>query len=111
MATATDTKKSTGRISQVVGVVIDVEFTTDNLPAIYNALEVAIDDRKIVMEVAQHLSESSVRAIALGSTDGLTRGSEVIDTGAPISVPVGEKTLGRMFNVIGEPIDGKARQI
>ncbi len=108
MATATDTKtKLTGRISQVVGVVVDVEFSTDHLPAIYNALEVELDGHKVVMEVAQHLSESSVRAVSLSSTDGLRRGAEVTDTGAPISVPVGEATLGRMFNVTGEPIDGK----
>ena len=90
-----------------MGVVVDVEFTTDNLPAIYNALEVELDGKMLVLEVAQHLSESSVRAIALGSTDGLERGTEVRDTGASISVPVGEKTLGRMFNVTGQPIDDK----
>ncbi len=96
-----------GKISQVVGVVVDVEFSEGDLPAIYNALEVSLDERKLVLEVAQHLSESSVRAIALSSTDGLERGASVTDTGAPISVPVGKETLGRMFNVVGEPIDGK----
>src|SRR5690606_22362361 len=84
------------------------DFPKDNLPAIYNALETELDGQKLVFEVAQHLSESAVRAIALGSTDGLERGAEVIDTGAAISVPIGEETLGRMFNVTGEPIDGKA---
>jgi F-type H+-transporting ATPase subunit beta len=110
MATATEkpTKQRTGRISQVVGVVIDIDFSTDNLPAIYNALHVELDGHTVVLEVAQHLSESSVRAISLSSTDGLKRGAEVTDTGAPISVPVGDKTLGRMFNVTGEPIDKKA---
>jgi F-type H+/Na+-transporting ATPase subunit beta len=103
----TATKTRTGKITQIVGVVVDVEFSTDNLPAIYNALEVEIEGKKVVMEVAQHLSESTVRAVSLGSTDGLERGTDVIDTGAPISVPVGEKTLGRMFNVVGEPIDNK----
>ncbi len=94
-----------GKIIQVVGVVIDIEFDSNNLPLIYNALEVELDGKIVVLEVAQHLSESSVRAIALGSTDGLARGVEVRDTGKPISVPIGKKTLGRMFNVIGEPID------
>lgn len=113
MATAEATKKneqramSTGKISQIVGVVVDVEFPKDHLPAIYNAIETELDGKKLIFEVAQHLSESSVRAISLGSTDGLERGAEVIDTGAAISVPVGEETLGRMFNVTGEPIDGK----
>ena len=100
-------EKVAGKISQIVGVVVDVDFTKDHLPAIYNALEVQLDGKTLVLEVAQHLSESSVRAISLGSTDGLERGTEVTDTGEAISVPVGEETLGRMFNVIGEPIDGK----
>src|ERR1019366_8661802 len=107
MAGATKTTtKNEGRISQIVGVVIDIDFSEGKLPAIYNALEVSLDGKTLVLEVAQHLSESSVRAISLGSTDGLERGSKVVDTGKAISVPVGEKTLGRMFNVIGEPIDG-----
>jgi len=97
----------TGRIIQVVGVVVDVEFEKGNLPAIYDALNTKKDDATIVLEVAQHLNETSVRAIALSSTDGLARGTEVASTGAPISVPVGADTQGRMFNVIGEPIDGK----
>jgi F-type H+-transporting ATPase subunit beta len=99
--------KGAGKITQIVGVVVDVEFGTDNLPAIYNALKVKLDDSELTLEVAQHLSESAVRAVALGSTDGLKRGAEVSDTGAAISVPIGDKTLGRMFNVIGEPIDDK----
>jgi F-type H+/Na+-transporting ATPase subunit beta len=107
MAEATKEKTSTGTISQIVGVVVDIEFTTDKLPEIYNALEVELEGKKLVLEVAQHLSESSVRAIALGSTDGLQRGAQVTDTGAAISVPIGESTLGRMFNVVGEPIDDK----
>ncbi|MCX6729281.1 MAG: F0F1 ATP synthase subunit beta [Candidatus Saccharibacteria bacterium] len=104
---AVATKKGNGTISQVVGVVVDVEFQQGQLPAIYNALQAEIDGRKLVFEVAQHLSETSVRAIALASTDGLTRGAIITDTGAPISVPIGKETMGRMFNVIGEPIDGK----
>jgi F-type H+/Na+-transporting ATPase subunit beta len=107
MANATKEKVGTGKITQIVGVVIDVEFTNDHLPAIYNALTVEVDGRTLTMEVAQHLSESSIRAIALSSTDGLKRGAEVTDTGAAISVPVGEKTLGRMFNVTGQPIDNQ----
>src|SRR3990167_8000921 len=96
-----------GKVSQIVGVVVDVDFPIGKLPAIYNALKVNIDKRALVLEVAQHLSESSVRAVALGSTDGLQRGAEVTDSGAPISVPIGKETLGRMFNVVGNPIDGK----
>lgn len=108
IATKEKTKTSTGKISQIVGVVVDVEFSGGKLPAIYNALHTKVGDRQLVLEVAQHLSETSVRAIALSSTDGLKRGDAVTDTGAAISVPVGKETLGRMFNVIGEPIDGKA---
>jgi F-type H+-transporting ATPase subunit beta len=109
MATATKekTKAKTGKITQIVGVVVDIEFTVDTLPGIYNALKVRLDDQEVTLEVAQHLSESAVRAVALSSTDGLERGAEVTDTGAPISVPIGDATLGRMFNVTGEPIDDK----
>ncbi|HEX5395257.1 MAG TPA: F0F1 ATP synthase subunit beta [Candidatus Saccharimonadales bacterium] len=95
-----------GKITQVVGVVADVEFD-QHLPAIFNALEVKHNDRTLVLEVAQHLSKNSVRAVAMGPTDGLSRGTEATDTGKPISVPVGDETLGRMFNVIGEPIDNQ----
>jgi F-type H+/Na+-transporting ATPase subunit beta len=107
MATATEQKTKNGKITQIVGVVADIEFDTDNLPAIYNALTLEHDGQTITLEVAQHLSESSVRAVALSSTDGLERGTEVTDTGGPISVPVGDATLGRMFNVTGQPIDGQ----
>jgi F-type H+-transporting ATPase subunit beta len=95
-----------GSIVQVVGVVVDVEFADRKVPAIYTALKADHNGEELLLEVAQHLSETTVRAIALAGTDGLRRGAPVEDTGAPISVPVGEKTLGRMFNVIGEPIDG-----
>jgi len=94
-----------GKISQIIGAVIDVEFEGD-LPEIYNALEVKAPQGKLVLEVQLHLSSDTVRAVALGSTDGLARGADVLDTGKKISVPVGEETLGRMFNVTGEPIDG-----
>jgi F-type H+-transporting ATPase subunit beta len=97
-----------GRVSQIVGVVVDVEFPAGQLPAIYNALKIEGENGDLTLEVAQHLSETSVRAVSLGSTDGYKRGTTVIDTGAPISVPIGKETLGRMFNVIGEPIDNKA---
>ncbi len=107
MAVAEKTNTKAGSITQVVGVVVDIEFSKDHLPAIYNALTAELDGRELVFEVAQHLSESAVRAIALGSTDGLQRGASVSDTGAAISVPIGETTLGRMFNVTGQPIDGK----
>ena len=106
MSTQTATK--TGKIVQIVGVIIDAEFEKGQLPAIYNALLIKHKGRHIMLEVAQHLSETTVRAISLGSTDGLRRGDAVENTGAPISVPVGDETSGRMFNVIGEPIDGKA---
>lgn len=102
----TATKAKTGIVEQVIGVVVDVEFD-GHLPALYSALKTKIDDRELVLEVAQHLSENSVRAVALSSTDGLVRGDTVEDTGSAISVPVGKETLGRMFNVIGQPIDGK----
>jgi F-type H+-transporting ATPase subunit beta len=105
---AINTKTANGTITQIVGVVIDIDFPDDKLPAIYNALKVKLDDHEVTLEVAQHLSETSVRAIALSSTDGLKRGAEVINTGDSISVPIGEATLGRMFNVIGDPIDNKA---
>jgi len=107
MAQATKEKTKHGKISQIVGVVVDIQFPTGHLPAIYNALKVQLGEKELVLEVAQHLSESSVRAVALGGTDGLERGAEVVDTGSAISVPVGDATLGRMFNVIGDPIDGK----
>ncbi len=102
-----------GKIVQVIGPVVDVEFDPGKLPAIHNALEVKIQQTKdifsyserLVVEVAQHLGESRVRAIALSSTDGLVRGMEVVDTGAPITIPVGRAALGRIMNVIGEPVD------
>jgi F-type H+/Na+-transporting ATPase subunit beta len=106
MATATKNKvTTTGSIIQVVGVIVDVAFDVKPLPSINNALKIVDGDREIVLEVAQHLSESAVRTIALSSTDGLVRGQSVSDTGNSIQMPVGTSTLGRMFNVVGEPID------
>ena len=95
-----------GMIKEIVGVVIDVAFEGD-LPPIYNALEVENTDPRLVLEVQQHLGENMVRCVAMDSTDGLVRGTSVVDTGGPITVPVGENVLGRLFNVIGDPIDGK----
>ena len=99
--------KNTGTISQIIGVVVDVQFK-ENIPAIYNALETPMPDgRTLTLEVQQHLGADMVRTIAMSTTDGLERGAEVTDTGAPISVPVGPETLGRMYDVTGQPIDGK----
>jgi F-type H+-transporting ATPase subunit beta len=98
--------KKTGKITQIIGAVIDVTFDGD-LPEIYTALEVSNEGNKLVLEVAQHLGEGSVRTIAMDSTEGLKRGDVVINTGEPILVPVGPETLGRIINVIGEPIDEK----
>ena len=95
-----------GRIVQIIGAVLDVEFP-ENLPKIYNAVELKTGDRRLVMEVQQHLGDNRVRCVALDSTDGLKRGMEVIDTGASILVPVGDAVRGRLLNLLGEPIDGK----
>ena len=97
-------KKAAGRITQVIGAVVDVQFTGE-LPEILNALEVAHEGHRLVLEVSQHLGENTVRTIAMDSTEGLVRGQEVADTGKPIEVPVGDETLGRIMNVIGEPVD------
>ena len=97
-------KNGIGKISQVIGAVVDVEFDGE-LPAIQNALEVNNNGQRLVLEVAQHLGESAVRTIAMDATEGLVRGTDAVDTGAPITVPVGPETLGRIMNVIGEPVD------
>jgi F-type H+-transporting ATPase subunit beta len=99
--------KNTGKVTQIISAVVDVEFENGEMPSIYNALECQNDGKKLILEVALHIGEKTVRTIAMDSTDGLTRGAKVIDTGRPISVPVGEATLGRIMNVIGEPIDEK----
>src|SRR5438046_7162661 len=95
---------STGRITQVIGAVVDVKFD-GHLPEILNALETSNRGNRLVLEVAQHLGENDVRCIAMDTSEGLVRGQEVVDTGAPISVPVGEGTLGRIMNVVGDPVD------
>ena len=98
-------EKTTGKVSQVMGPVVDVRFEEGSLPAIYNALTMPIGDRTLTVEVAQHIGDNVARCIAMASTDGLQRGVDVTDTGKAISVPVGDKTLGRIFNVLGEPVD------
>ncbi|MER3468289.1 MAG: F0F1 ATP synthase subunit beta [Thermoflexus sp.] len=100
-------KGSVGRIVQILGNVVDVEFPPEELPDIYNAIEIPRDGHRLVLEVQQHLSGGVVRCIAMDTTDGLRRGMVAYDTGAPITVPVGEVALGRVFNVLGEPIDEK----
>ena len=110
MATAT-AKKAPGRITQIIGSTFDVEFPEHSIPGIYNAVRIDSDNKGVTIhlvgEVQQHLGGGKVRCVALGSTDGLIRGETVIDTGAPLSVPVGKATLGRVFNLLGEPIDGR----
>ncbi len=96
--------RPTGRVTQVIGAVVDVKFD-GHLPEILNALETTNNNSRLVMEVAQHLGESSVRCVAMDVSEGLVRGQEVTDTGVPIAVPVGAGTLGRIMNVIGEPVD------
>lgn len=96
-----------GKISQITGAVLDVKFDSDKLPNLYNAIEIPFNDGKIVAEVMQHLGNDTVRCVAMSSTDGLQRGMKAIDTGAPISAPVGEEVLGRVFNILGDAIDEK----
>ena len=99
--------KNKGTVVQVMGPVLDIRFEEDQLPSLLNAIEVPTGDKTIIAEVAQHIGDNVVRCIAMSSTDGLQRGTEVTDTGAPISVPVGEECLGRVFNLLGQPIDNK----
>ena len=99
--------KNKGIVVQIMGPVLDIRFEEDQLPSLLNAIEVPNGDKTIIAEVAQHIGDNVVRCIAMSSTDGLQRGTEVTDTGAPISVPVGEECLGRVFNLLGQPIDNK----
>ncbi len=94
-----------GKVVQVIGTVVDVEFPQENLPEIYNALELEVEGEKLVLEVEQHVGNNWARCLALGATEGVSRGLEVTDTGAPVSVPVGEASLGRIFNVLGDALD------
>ena len=109
MSTATDSK--IGSVTQIIGSTFDAEFGEGHLPAIYNAVLVDTEIKgvkvKVTGEVQQHLGGSRVRCVAMGSTDGMARGMEAVDTGMPITVPVGKETLSRVFNVTGEPIDGR----
>jgi F-type H+-transporting ATPase subunit beta len=105
---ATATAPATGRVIQITGAVVDIEFPAGQLPAIYNAVEIQREGQEpLTCEVQQHLGNNWVRSVAMTTTDGLPRGGAAIDTGAPITVPVGEVTLGRVFDVLGKPIDGK----
>ena len=97
---------ATGKIVRVIGTVVDVEFPPDGMPSVYNALETSIGDDKLVLEVEQHIGNNWVRCLALGPTEGLKRGIDAVDTGDAISVPVGDPTLGRLFNTLGETLDG-----
>lgn len=110
MATATETK-NVGRVTQVIGSTFDAEFPEDKLPAIYNAVKIQSEHKGVTLnltgEVQQHLGGGRVRCVALGSTDGMIRGQDCVDTGGPVSVPVGEATLGRVFNLLGEPVDDR----
>ncbi|CAH2215004.1 F0F1 ATP synthase subunit beta [Tepidibacter aestuarii] len=100
-------EKNIGKVVQIIGPVLDIKFSSENLPNLLNAIEVEYNGNKIVAEVAQHIGDDTVKCIAMSSTDGLVRGIDALDTGAPISVPVGKGTLGRIFNVLGEVVDNK----
>src|SRR5215470_3913122 len=105
---ATATASGMGRVIQITGPVVDIEFPSGKLPAIYNAVEIQrAGQEPLVCEVQQHLGNNWVRSVAMTTTDGLSRGVDVVDTGAPISVPVGAPTLGRVFDVLGHAIDNK----
>src|SRR5215475_15674742 len=111
MATAIQSATNIGRITQIIGSTFDVEFEEAHLPPIYNAVKITSEHKgvkiKLTGEVQQHLGGGRVRCVALGSTDGLVRGQDCLDTGEPVKVPVGEVTLGRVFNITGEPVDGR----
>ncbi len=101
------TNQNTGTIVQVIGAVLDIKFPPESLPNLLNAIEIDNHGKRLVVEVAQHIGDDTVRCIAMGSTDGLVRGMQAVDTGSSIKVPVGEKTLGRIFNLLGEAVDNK----
>ena len=101
-------EKNIGKITQIIGAVLDIKFQNEMLPEINSAINITRSNgERLVVEVAQHLGDDTVRCIALGPTDGLVRGMDAVATGGPIMVPVGEQTLGRIFNVLGQPIDNK----
>ena len=100
-------KGSIGTVVQVIGPVLDIRFKDGELPQLLNAVEVENGEKKLTVEVAQHIGDDVVRCIAMSSTDGLMRGAKAVDSGSPITVPVGEKCLGRIFNLLGEPVDNQ----
>ena len=95
-----------GHVRQIIGTVVDVEFPADALPELHNAIEIEMEGKQLVAEVEQHLGNNQVRCLAMDATEGLRRGTRAVDTGRAISVPTGPGTLGRLFNVLGEPLDG-----
>lgn len=97
--------KNIGTVVQIIGAVLDIRFPADSLPKLLNAIEIDNNGSRLVVEVAQHIGDDVVRCIAMGSTDGLVRGMKAVDTGKSITVPVGNETLGRIFNLLGEPVD------
>lgn len=107
MANSANSANNVGKVVQIIGPVLDIKFNKDNLPNLLNAIEIDDGEKKLVVEVAQHIGDDIVRCIAMSSTDGLKRGIDAVDTGSPITVPVGKETLGRIFNLLGEPVDNK----
>lgn len=102
-------KQNTGTVVQIIGPVLDIRFEAGSLPRLLDAVEIVNNGERLIAEVAQHIGDDTVRCIAMSSTDGLVRGIEAVDTGSPITVPVGRETLGRVFNLLGEPVDDKPR--
>ena len=98
-------EKNIGTVVQIIGAVLDIKFSPDSLPNLKNAIEIDNNGQRLVVEVAQHIGDDIVRCIAMGATDGLVRGTKAVDTGKSITVPVGKETLGRIFNLLGEPVD------
>ena len=99
-------EKHIGKVIQITGPVLDIQFADGELPALLNAIELDNHGKKLIVEVAQHIGDNVVRCIAMAATDGLVRGAEAVDTGGPITVPVGDECLGRVFNLLGQTIDG-----
>ena len=100
-------EKHIGKVIQITGPVLDIRFPDGQIPALLNAIEIERNGEKVIVEVAQEIGDNVVRCISMNSTDGLVRGMDAVDTGAPISVPVGQECLGRVFNLLGEPVDDK----